>query len=301
MKITFIPAFGAGTKGVAPTTEEAPGRITQREQVPVSGIAEGETSDEIKLADTDPMMPVVSAKTANAAKRPMIYRSVSRPAMAVLTALDDGSASEGEQWRIRSDRFVIGRTVGDCVISHDLDISGKHVEIAREAHGMGFHWSLKDLNSTNGLFVQVRRVILRHGQELLLGGRRYEFQKNSLFELAAEEATNDRTRRSFGQWQENAHLLKPRLVQRTPHGDGLVYPLKGETSWIGSDPHCELHVHGDPFLSGQHARLSRDQSGRWVLTDCKSLNGILVRVHRVTLEGERRFQIGGQRFLFRVL
>ena len=39
----------------------------------------------------------------------------------------------------------------------------------------------------------------------------------------------------------------------------------------------------------------------YVLTDNESLNGVLVRVHRVSVEVERRFQIGGQRFLLRVL
>lgn len=301
MKITFIPAFGSGTKGVVPAAEEAPGRITQREQMPALGFAEGETSDEIKMADTDPMIPIASAPLTNVAKRAMVYRSVSRPAMAVLTALDDGSQSDGEQWRIRSDRFVIGRTAGDCVISHDPDISGKHVEIVREAHGLGFQWVLRDLNSTNGLFVQVRRVILRHGQELLLGGRRYEFQSPSMVSQGEDDFGAQGTRRSHGQWRCLADFLRPRLVQRTPVGDGLVFPLDEGRIGIGSDGDCEVLISDDPFLSPRHAHITQDRSGRWVLKDNESLNGILVRVNRVSVEVERRFQIGGQRFLLRVL
>ena len=301
MKITFIPEFGSGTQGVMPTAEEAPGRITQREQFPASGIAAEETSHEIKMADTDPMIPVVLAQSANAVKQPMVYRSVSRPAMAVLTALDDGSQSEGEQWRIRSDRFVIGRTAGDCVIAHDPDISGKHVEITREAHGMGFHWVLRDLNSTNGLFVQVRRVILRHGQELLLGGRRYEFQSPSMVSQDEDDFGAKGTRRSHGQWRCLADFLRPRLVQLTPVGEGSVYPLDEGRIGIGSDADCEVSISNDPFLSPRHAHIAQDRSGRWVLTDNESLTGIPVRVNRVSVEVDRRFQIGGQRFLLRVL
>lgn len=311
MKITFIPAIGAGTKEGVLTADEAPGRITQRERLPA--VAEAETSDEFKMADTDPLIPVVSAKPAkavkpgdtakpaNGAKRPMIYRSVSRPAMAVLTALDDGSLSEGEQWRIRSNRFVIGRTAGDCVISHDPDISGRHLAIVREARGTGFHWILKDLTSTNGLFVQVRRVVLRHGQELLLGGRRYEFQCPSMLPQDDDDFGAQGTRRSFGQWQCLADFLRPRLVELTPVGEGSVLPLHDGRLGIGSDADCEISISDDPFLSPRHAHFTQDRSGRWVLTDNESWNGILVRVDRVSIEGEQRFQIGGQRFLLRVL
>src|SRR5580692_11842393 len=40
------------------------------------------------------------------------YRPSLRPPMAVLTAFDDGK-HEGEQFRLREGRFVIGRTEGD--------------------------------------------------------------------------------------------------------------------------------------------------------------------------------------------
>ncbi len=301
MKVTFIPAPGSGAVEETPSPEQAPGRVTQRDRIPETlppelgvKLVASPSASSLSLAQTDPdiLMPPVETS---------VYRSVNRPAMAVLTVLDDGSRTDGEQVRIRTDRFVIGRTTGNYVISHDPDVSGSHAEITREAHGLGFHWYLTDLKSTNGTFLQVRRVVLRHGQELLLGGRRYEFQAPCLAMPETAGPQTDRTRRSFGQWQGVANLLQPRLVQLTPAGEGSVYPVRGETMWIGADSHCEICISGDPFLSGQHARISRDKSGRWVLTDCESLNGILVRVNRVSIEGERRFQLGGQRFLLRIL
>ncbi len=294
MKVTFHPAPGAGVVEATLPVEQSLERITQRERVP-DDAQMAVKLPAASLADTDPeisLMPPVETS---------VYRSVNRPAMAVLTVLDDGSRTDGEQWRIRSDRFVIGRTMGQCVIAHDPDISGSHAEITRESHGLGFHWYLTDLQSTNGTFLQIRRVVLRHGQEILLGSRRYEFQAPCLAVPELANAQSDRTRRSFGQWQGVANLLQPRLVQLTPSGEGAIYPLRCETMWIGADPHCDISISGDPFLSGQHARLSRDKCGRWVLTDCESLNGILTRVNRVSVEGERRFQLGGQRFLLRIL
>src|SRR5208283_4886353 len=59
------------------------------------------------------------------APRPAVpFRPVLRPAIAMLTVCDDG-----EIIRIRSHRFVIGRTEGDLCIPIDGRISTRHVEI----------------------------------------------------------------------------------------------------------------------------------------------------------------------------
>src|SRR5258708_5608129 len=92
--------------------------------------------------------------------------------MAVLTALDDGR-SDGEQFRLRDGRFVIGRSDGDLVIPHDGTISSRHVEITRQALGGQQRWVITDLQSTNGMFVRVSRTPLADKSELLVGKGRY--------------------------------------------------------------------------------------------------------------------------------
>ena len=71
--------------------------------------------------------PAVKPTTTNV--RP--YRPTQRPPLALLIALDDGKG-DGEVVRLRTDRFVIGRTEGDLLIPHDQQISGRHVEITRQ-------------------------------------------------------------------------------------------------------------------------------------------------------------------------
>jgi hypothetical protein len=109
------------------------------------------------------------------------YRPTQRPPIALLTVLDDGK-SEGELVRLRSDRFIIGRSEGDFLIPHDRQISARHIEITRQRVGEKYRWVLTDLQSSNGLFIRVSRTILSDRTELLVGKGRYRFEaaKSSL-------------------------------------------------------------------------------------------------------------------------
>ena len=102
------------------------------------------------------------------------FRPTGRPPVAVLTVCDDGKET-GEKVRIRTARFVIGRTEGDLVLPHDELISARHLEIARHPAGAGDRWVITDLQSTNGFFVRISRGTLADGSELLVGGGRYRF------------------------------------------------------------------------------------------------------------------------------
>ncbi len=64
---------------------------------------------------------------------------------------------------------------------------------------------------------------------------------------------------------------------------------------------CAQPVVGDdPFLNGRHARIFRDRRGRWTVEDVNSLNGVWVRIQRAALERSSEFQLGEQRFLFKL-
>ena len=236
------------------------------------------------------------------------YRSLKRPPTAVLIALDDGSTDSGQEWRIRGSRFIIGRTKGDAVIPHDIDLSGEHAEINCQEHDGGFQWQLRDLKSTNGTFLRVQRVVLRNGKQLLLGGRRYAFRQPGVVvdgaaasEVQQSPAGSPRVTQQFGRVPADAALqLTARLAELTVDGEGCDFLLGEEASWIGSNPsQCRLVVSGDPFIDPQHARFYRDNRARWVVEDCKSLNGVWVRVEHIPLDNASEFQLGGQRFRFR--
>lgn len=66
------------------------------------------------------------------------------------------------------DSISIGREDGDIRIPADPYLSQRHVRIERS----GNRFIVRDCNSTNGTFVQIRQPMeLRPGDEILIGGQ----------------------------------------------------------------------------------------------------------------------------------
>src|SRR4051794_9083594 len=105
---------------------------------------------------TTPYFPVVP--------EPKRERPVQRPPLGLLCIVDDGT-QEGEWLRLRGERTVIGRSDGDVLIPHDVQMSGRHAEIVREMTAKGWRWLLRDLGSTNGTFVRIGMTVLRQDNE----------------------------------------------------------------------------------------------------------------------------------------
>jgi pSer/pThr/pTyr-binding forkhead associated (FHA) protein len=254
------------------------------------------------------------AERPSAARRTMVespfaadavpFRSVNRPPMGLLVALDDASSDSGEEWRIRRSRVIIGRTEGDIIIPHDIDMSGEHAEISRSEKDGGYDWHLKDLKSTNGTFLRAQRFVLRNGKELLLGGRRYLFRHPGVIAdaVGGHGGHDARVTQPYQPPPSDvAQQLTARLIELTTESEGRDFLLGRASSMFGSDSSRCLHVvSGDPFLDPEHARFYQDNRGRWVIEDRNSLNGIWVRIERVTLDRASEFQLGGQRFRFRI-
>src|SRR5262249_17585279 len=96
-----------------------------------------------------------------------VFRPARRPSMALLCVHDDGS-EDGEVFRLRTDRVVIGRSEGDIVIPHDTMMSSRHAELARQLDDGRQRWFLTDLQSTNGTYVRVSNAILKNAHHPLL-------------------------------------------------------------------------------------------------------------------------------------
>jgi len=226
------------------------------------------------------------------------FRPVHRPPMALLCILDDGY-EEGQWLRIRSDRVLIGRSEGDVLIPHDTLLSGKHAELARRLEEGRYRWYLTDLDSKNGTYVRVGKALLNHNQELLIGSHRYRFD-------AAPQSTdgavsgNNPPKATHG-WQKVAFTQPtPALVQLTSKGDGRRYLLPQTENWVGRGSSCAVVISDDPLLSSEHVRFARDFKGRWHCRNGDSLNGTWLRIDCMMLDNGCQFQLGEQRFVFKV-
>jgi hypothetical protein len=253
----------------------------------------------------DPERPERKATIAEPAVRSVEpFRPSLRPPIAVLVAFDDGS-DEGQSVRLRGDRFVIGRSEGDLLIPHDGQVSARHAELVRRKdEDSAWVWTLTDLGSTNGSFVRAGVALLKEGQEFLVGRTRYRFEGGegeAPAEPASQEARPPETAKSTIAYISSASAPVPTIIELTPSGPGGRVPLLEAEYWIGSDrAACLISPAHDPFVSPRHARLSRDAKGRWHVHNNKSANGVWVRVEQMDLTGSCYFQLGEQRFAFKV-
>ena len=252
-----------------------------------------ETEEEIRQA--------LLAKQAGAAAKPSSpaagaspYRPTLRPPVALLTVLDDGK-SDGEVLRLRTDRFVIGRSEADFNIRHDTLISARHVQITRHRVGEQYRWVLTDLQTTNGLFIRCSRIALADQAEFLVGKGRYRFEVPG-----GGPASSSQRGSTTPQGIDAAALLHPALVELLGEKVLSRLPLAKPEYWIGSHSACAICRADDPFVEPQHVRLSRNASGAWQALNNKSANGLWYRVSEVTVTDSCSFQIGEQRFRLKV-
>ena len=232
------------------------------------------------------------------------WRPLFRPPTALLFFLDD-TGRGGEFVRLKSDSFCVGREEGDYLVPHDSGISTRHLEIQRVTQSGAYHWYVCDLDSTNGTFVKVDEAILKHGQEIYLGSRRYRFDaaphgKNSAL------GSQGPGRKATQQWQvseiNKPESFSPSLVEITPEGDGEKHLLDSLEQSIGSDDSsCGVAIRNDPFVDPMHGLIVCRDNGDWYIEDSESTNGTWVRIDKLRIREKAMFLIGEQRFVLGVL
>ena len=240
-------------------------------------------------------LPAGQAAAAAADDCPPLFRPLLRPPTPVLTVCDDG-AETGESIRIRRERFVIGRTEGDLILPHDTQISGRHAELRQSLVKEKHRWSLIDLKSTNGTFVRVGQAILEHGQEFLVGRVRFRFENQPAVAPPANPASDPVQSTRF--WQApSAAGGSAAVVEMTSAGKGRAFLLDSPENWLGKDAaFCQVVISEDALVSARHARIRRQEDGRWMLENNKSVNGVWLRVEQISFKGTCRFMLGEQKF-----
>ena len=223
------------------------------------------------------------------------FRPVIRPAVPILTVIDDGSAEDGEQIRIRKDPFVIGRSSGDLTIPNDSTMSSRHAEIRLTTIRGQREWTLHNLESVNGTFVRVGNAALAYDTIIILGSRRFRLQKPAVQE-------SDRTADDTLPIDKHSgdHQCAAILAESSGRPNALRFPLHSQRVTIGRrGSGCDIQL-DDPLVATVHAELVADPTGTWKIIAQKSRNGIWVKTDATPLLSNCFFQCGEQRFKFMI-
>ncbi|MEO7327234.1 MAG: FHA domain-containing protein [Minicystis sp.] len=216
-------------------------------------------------AEPGPMGPSRSAREVH-----RLAEGRGKSAGRLVVIVEDGS--EGRSFSLAEGQLDIGRTDGDILLEDDHYVSPRHARL-RLLEG---RWILRDLDSTNHVYVRLRKPHpLREGDLLLLGLEVLQFQTVSDGERGLGHAIQHGTL-LFG---SPATPRRARLCQRTVEGVIRdVYHLFRDETVIGRET-GDIVFTADPFLSRRHASLRRNPvTGEFSLVDLDSSNGTYVAI-----------------------
>ena len=227
------------------------------------------------------------------------YRPINRPPQAIVIFNDDNSTS-GEIVRLRKTPFQIGREAGDFTIPHDPAISKLHAEITRRNVDGEFRWYVRDLGSTNGLFVKVSSAWLRPQTQIMVGRTKLTFHAPEV-SSAPSNANIDAVTQQWDAVNHDPQANYPTLRSSSDSEREFTFPLTNKLLTLGSnDQACDFVVTNDPFVSSSHAQMELDQNKQWVIQSHNNINGLWVKVRTVRVYDTGSFQIGEQRFSIKV-
>jgi pSer/pThr/pTyr-binding forkhead associated (FHA) protein len=247
---------------------------------------------EISVLAGSPLPPEPTNLPPQRAVRDGVRRETGRKHPGRLVVIvEDGS--EGRSFSLADGQLDIGRTDGDIVLEDDHYVSPRHARL-RFLDGQ---WILRDLDSTNHVYLRIRKPQpLKDGDLLLLGLEVLQFQTVSDGERGLGHAMQHGTL-LFG---SPATPRRARLCQRTVEGVVRdVFHLFREETVIGRET-GDIVFTADPFLSRRHAALRRSATtGEFSLLDLESSNGTFIAIQgEVSLSNGDFLRIG--QHLFRV-
>lgn len=213
------------------------------------------------------------------------------PTPRLVTLLKDGS--EGRSIPLIEKDADVGGTEGDITFPDDPYISPRHARVLCRAGT----YSVRDLDSTNGVYVRLREAVELHDRDMLLVGQQVlRFELLSDGELPLGPAFQHGVM-VFGT-PEVARFA--RLVQYTTEGVARdVHYLFRDETVIGRE-NGDIVFTDDPFLSRRHAAIRVDHAGRrFLLSDLGSSNGTALRIRgEHVLKDADQFRIGRHLFRF---
>ncbi|MFM8496438.1 MAG: FHA domain-containing protein [Planctomycetia bacterium] len=288
------PARGAADGGERPSSSDTPGK-GPASWAPV--FEYGVTSTRIQRWLTERDSQLVPAEAAAYSPEDIQdFRPRLRPAVPVLTVLDDGSRDVGEEVRVRGESLIIGRMDGDVKIPNDSVISHTHAEIRRVPWKGGFRWHLRDLDSRNGTFVRCARAVLHASAIVILGTRRFRLRNPLRSDSAAAESSD--TRLLDG--SQIPASVWPSLEETTGGKNAVQFQLRTDMLDIGrAGGGADIQL-DDPLLAYAHATLKRMRDGTWMISAERTRNGVWVSISDVVLGSNCYFRCGEQQFQFTI-
>jgi pSer/pThr/pTyr-binding forkhead associated (FHA) protein len=213
------------------------------------------------------------------------------PTPRLVTLLKDGS--EGRSIPLTEKDADVGGSEGDITFPDDPYVSPRHARLVCRAGT----YSVRDLDSTNGVYVRLRdEVELKDRDMVLVGQQVLRFEVLGDGELPLGPAFQHGVM-VFGT-PEVARFA--RLVQYTTEGVARdVHYLFRDETVIGRE-NGDIVFTDDPFLSRRHAAIRVDHAGRrFVLSDLGSSNGTALRIRgEHVLKDADQFRIGRHLFRF---
>jgi pSer/pThr/pTyr-binding forkhead associated (FHA) protein len=209
----------------------------------------------------------------------------------LVTLLKDGS--EGRSIPLTEKDADVGGSEGDITFPDDPYISPRHARLVCRAGT----YSVRDLDSTNGVYVRLREAVELHDRDMLLVGQQVlRFEVLGDGELPLGPAFQHGVM-VFGT-PDVARFA--RLVQYTTEGVARdVHYLFRDETVIGRE-NGDIVFTDDPFLSRRHAAIRVDHAGRrFLLSDLGSSNGTALRIRgEHVLKDADQFRIGRHLFRF---
>ncbi len=199
----------------------------------------------------------------------------------------------------------IGREADNDVVIDNAGVSGHHAIIAQ----VGDNFFVEDMGSTNGVFLNDRRVSreqIHYGDVITIHKHKLKFTAVNLATDAVAAAAATTPTINQGQTMEvdvsqlqamlqQQQALAPYLQQTSGELRGHKWMLSKQQFDIGKGANCDLRVDGW-FTPKLIARISRQSDGYYLYPENKwrriHLNGVAVD-GRVKLQNRDRIQLGG--------
>jgi pSer/pThr/pTyr-binding forkhead associated (FHA) protein len=210
---------------------------------------------------------VETAAPVQAAASPAVSVTMEHRAFRLVVLNNDGS--DGVIHRLTNEQVDIGRAEGDLTFD-DPYLAPRHARIARTAGG----FTLRDLETTNGIFRRLRsRTALTSGDLILIGRQMLQFDEVSASENDMRPAIAD----GVTLWGTPVRAAWGRL--RRLASTGLiqdVYHLSRDEVMLGRE-FGDIVISDDEFMSRRHARFSSLDGGH-TIEDLATANGTFLRV-----------------------